>query len=597
MQKFFQTAAVLLAAAFLFSQPMSAAEPPKRIALIIGNGDYRMSGWALSNPPRDARLISERLRRLGYDVDFVRNATRGQMLGAFERFGRRLLAAGPDAVSVFYYAGHGAQSNGVNHLVPVDSTARTMDRLRLEAPPAQLLLDYMTQARNSVNIVILDACRNVPLEEGQRDGAGGLAAFGDLPNVFVAYAAAPGRTASDGTGDNSPYAIALASALAEKPAVPVSLLFEEVQSNVWHSTGYAQKPEYRNGLLVPGWAFAVGSPTPITPSQTAPAPAPIGTLAAGNQLEALQTRVAVNPQDVDARLALVRALRAENHSAEAIDQLKAVLSLQSEPADRSSTLLEIARATLGSDDFTENDAPVGDRVRFAAAMAALDQAVETSPNPDARLLRGKLFLFDSKKAEAARADFLTVAREGSDALKASANYHVSLMEMRAQFESGRGNAVEAMRRADAAISLDQLNYGYRGHACLVSILFGRLADGGRHCLADEMRAREQYPTELLYEGLYFLRRSMLEQGSSMSLSLDRAAQSFSKGVRLVDARGDGDADAVLRARLVTGQGLTTFCSRLESLGRDIIASVPESLAQDARDFYRRFGVDRCGARP
>jgi hypothetical protein len=38
-----------------------------RLALVIGNGDYQKLG-RLDNPGRDARLIADRLRGLGFDV-------------------------------------------------------------------------------------------------------------------------------------------------------------------------------------------------------------------------------------------------------------------------------------------------------------------------------------------------------------------------------------------------------------------------------------------------------------------------------------------------------------------------------------------------
>lgn len=255
-----------IAAAVLLVGGLGNAEPiPKRIALVIGNGAYQVPTWRLVNPPHDARLMAERLRGLGFEVDLESDIDRRAMEGAFHRFGQRLKAAGPDAVGLFYYAGHGAQKDGVNLLVPVDATARTMDELRFQAPAMQFLLNDMAEVGNAVNLIILDACRDIPLEEGMRGGRGGLADVGRVANVFIAYAAAPGRTASDGADGNSPFTTALAQALASQPSDPVELLFSDVQSRVYNASAGGQSPEYRNGLVrAPRWSFSVARSSPST---------------------------------------------------------------------------------------------------------------------------------------------------------------------------------------------------------------------------------------------------------------------------------------------------------------------------------------------
>lgn len=80
----------------------SAQAPAKRIALVIGNGAYQRPAWVLTNPPRDADLMAQRLAALGFQVDLVKNADREAMQGAFTRFGQRLRAGAraPRACSI-----------------------------------------------------------------------------------------------------------------------------------------------------------------------------------------------------------------------------------------------------------------------------------------------------------------------------------------------------------------------------------------------------------------------------------------------------------------------------------------------------------------
>jgi uncharacterized caspase-like protein len=97
---------------------------------------------------------------------------------AFQNYGARLTAAGIDAIGMSYYAGHGVQSEGLNYLVPIDANARTEQNLRRQAPRLGDALQYINSAGNSVNFVILDACRNNPLPNATRDVSGGRAGAG-----------------------------------------------------------------------------------------------------------------------------------------------------------------------------------------------------------------------------------------------------------------------------------------------------------------------------------------------------------------------------------------------------------------------------------
>lgn len=259
----------ILAAAFVLAASLGNAQPAaKRLALVIGNGGYATPGWALANPPRDAALMAERLKGLGFEVQLVTDANRAQMETVFADFGDKLKRAGPTAISFFFYAGHGAQKDGANYLIPVDANATTMDRLRFQAPPMQFLLDDMVEAGNAVNIIVLDACRNLPLPEGMRSTSGdGLADLGKPQNFFIAYATSPGRTAADGGGENSPYTTALAAALQRQSEEPLALLFSDVNNRVFRATEGGQSPEYRDGLVrAPRWSLASSREAPPMPT-------------------------------------------------------------------------------------------------------------------------------------------------------------------------------------------------------------------------------------------------------------------------------------------------------------------------------------------
>src|SRR6201996_620344 len=119
----------LLFLPFLFPVLSPAAET--RVALVIGNSDY--ASGPLPNPANDARLMAETLSKLGFEVISRRNADQNTMKRAIQEFGARLEKAGPAAVGLFYYAGHGVQLNGKNYLIPTTAHIQREADVEIEA--------------------------------------------------------------------------------------------------------------------------------------------------------------------------------------------------------------------------------------------------------------------------------------------------------------------------------------------------------------------------------------------------------------------------------------------------------------------------------
>jgi len=233
----------------------SAAFAQARVALVIGNSNYGQSGWELPNPVKDADLISDTLKGIGFEVTLVKDATEDDMEIAFQDYGARLTAAGTDAIGVFYYAGHGVQSEGLNYLVPIDANARTEQDLWRQAPRLGDALQYINSAGNSVNFVILDACRNNPLPSATRDVSGGLAPVGRARGLLISYATEPGFTAFDGENEHSPFTEALAAVLPVDGLI-AEQVFKRVADRVSAATEGAQTPFYNSGLTGEDICFA-----------------------------------------------------------------------------------------------------------------------------------------------------------------------------------------------------------------------------------------------------------------------------------------------------------------------------------------------------
>ena len=213
-----------------------ATREEPRLALVIGNSAYRES--PLRNPVNDVRAMAQRFRELGFTVLAHENATKKTMEAAIIEFGRRLAEGG---VGAFYYAGHGLQVRGRNYLVPVDAEIDDEASTRVAAVDVELLLEQMAEAKNRVNMVILDACRNNPFERRMRGASRGLAAVDAARGTLVAYATAPGSVAADGDGANGLYTEELLQALRE-PGLKVEEVFKRVRINVARRSKGAQTP-------------------------------------------------------------------------------------------------------------------------------------------------------------------------------------------------------------------------------------------------------------------------------------------------------------------------------------------------------------------
>lgn len=216
-----------------------AARAEKRVALVIGNGAYKAQRL-LENPANDARLVSQALTAARFAVvDTKTDLGIGEFRQALRRF--QTLSTGAD-VAFVYFAGHGMEVGGVNWLIPTDAELTDDRDLEYEAIKTDLVLQALAGA--NLRVLVIDACRDNPFGRGWRSATrntpAGLAKL-EADDVLVLFAAAPGRTASDGSEGNSPFAKALARRLPE-PGVPIQLLGGNVRDDVLAATNGVQRP-------------------------------------------------------------------------------------------------------------------------------------------------------------------------------------------------------------------------------------------------------------------------------------------------------------------------------------------------------------------
>ncbi|RKX73039.1 MAG: hypothetical protein DRP87_19625, partial [Spirochaetes bacterium] len=113
--------------------------------------------------------------------------------------------------------------------------------LPYKAVPAGLVLGYMGDAKNKLNMVVLDACRDNPFA-GAKSVNKGLTVMWERPEgSIIVYATAPGKTAEDGLGRNSPFTEAFLKYVS-RPGIDVKEAFDLIGKEVARSTRGMQRP-------------------------------------------------------------------------------------------------------------------------------------------------------------------------------------------------------------------------------------------------------------------------------------------------------------------------------------------------------------------
>lgn len=232
---------IFLLCALALAPPADAA---KRVALVIGNANYTNTA-ALANPKNDATDFGAAIKSFGFEVIEGIDLDKAGMDRKLREFADALEGA---SVAVLFYAGHGLQVDGINYLVPVDAMLSKKAALEFEMVRLDSIQRHM-ESEQRTSILFFDACRDNPLARNLassmgtrsvREGAG-LAQQEAGAGTLISYSTAPGRTALDGSGRNSPYTGALVKQMQSSKDHLAEMLYE-VRNSVMKSTNGSQVP-------------------------------------------------------------------------------------------------------------------------------------------------------------------------------------------------------------------------------------------------------------------------------------------------------------------------------------------------------------------
>jgi hypothetical protein len=435
---------LIFAAFLLCAGPVPAAHAEKRVALVIGNSAYQTVP-KLPNPDNDAKLMSDTLLSLGFFVvggGARLDLDKAGFDAALAEFSHELIGAD---VALFYYAGHGVETHGLNYLVPVDAHPQDEADVFAQLVSTSDILDRLQKSGTRINLVLLDACRDNPFRDhGVRSTTGGLAQMPAPIGTLISFATQPRSVSLDGDNGHSPYTSALVQAM-QRPGAGLFKTFNEVGLAVEKATGGEQLPWVSSSPISGNFYFA-GKPEPAIVSASArPAPG------APNASPAPLREARFSPPDDPLRHDLITDC----------DRLAAMPNDTGHPP--SIPGVEV------------------DKMNIAAAAPACKDAMERYPD----VMR---FVFEAGRVATARKDF-TEARRLYDQAAAS-GYAMAMNNIGALYEGGSGtpvNYVEAARwyqkAVDAGEPIAMVDLGYQ-------------YEHGHGVKRDYARARQLYETAL-----------------------------------------------------------------------------------------------------
>ena len=251
--------AILFLVVSIGSATTSESESGARVALLIGNADYAGTSADLDNPVNDVTALGASLRTLGFEVMTEADRSARDMRQALYRFRDRAEGA---EIALFFFAGHGMHYAGDNLLV-----GTSFDGGGEDLPGASLAMaeirSVLEDARPDAGLILLDACRNTPIQDAGIARAGLVRTRGGA-GLLIAYATDPGNVAYDGTGENSVFTAALLKHVST-PGLDVRLMLGRVRQEVVVETYGRQVPWVEEALIGDHHLSGATTPAPDDP--------------------------------------------------------------------------------------------------------------------------------------------------------------------------------------------------------------------------------------------------------------------------------------------------------------------------------------------
>ncbi|MDB5484458.1 MAG: caspase family protein [Tardiphaga sp.] len=220
------------------------AAKPARVALVIGNGHYPDASEPLTQQINDARALTVALRRDGFDVDVVEDASRDDMRRAVERLKAKIT---PDSVVMLYFGGYGVQAGRESYMIPTDAVIWKESDVRRDGVSVEAVLDVMKERGAHAKLAVIDASRRNPYERRFRTFSHGLAPINTPDNALILSSAGPGKVVDDTGARHSVLMAELLTSLGDKTD-GVATMFDKTRNAVSRISEGGQVPSVSSSL-------------------------------------------------------------------------------------------------------------------------------------------------------------------------------------------------------------------------------------------------------------------------------------------------------------------------------------------------------------
>jgi uncharacterized caspase-like protein len=227
-------------------QNVAAGTKASKIALVIGNGHYPDANTPLAQPINDARGLTAALRRDGFDVDVVEDASKDDMNRAIGRMKSKI---GPDSVVMLFFGGYGVQVGRESYMIPVDAAIWKEADVRRDGISIEQVLDVMKEQGARARLVVVDASRRNPYERRFRTYSHGLAPINAPDNALILTSAMPGKVADDSNGQYSVLMSELLNNLNAQSAPAAESVFNKTRVAISRASDGEQVPSVSSSLL------------------------------------------------------------------------------------------------------------------------------------------------------------------------------------------------------------------------------------------------------------------------------------------------------------------------------------------------------------
>ncbi len=218
---------LILMLAFMSFYSYASDFIPKRVAFLVGNWDYDLSGsfWPtplkegylpdLKSPCNDVEKVKEALKLKGFTVHSYCNLKKDDFEKKLSEFSGVNASLPKGSLIFVYYAGHGIQQFGRAFALPVlfeflqdDVDHKKVSYLKRSSIEISRIFKKLSADYDVGVIVAIDACRDGLFD--LNDGYNSYIEIGIPPNFLVLYATTPGSTTPD-PNKNSLFSTVLSS--------------------------------------------------------------------------------------------------------------------------------------------------------------------------------------------------------------------------------------------------------------------------------------------------------------------------------------------------------------------------------------------------